>query len=1556
MSTMLQTRHGLRRGSKRSSRTKVGQPRQRNRRTLAAERCEDRTLLAAAGEAAFAPGEILVSFEGAVAAMYRMEGPSKALQAVTEHLSGIGLQQGEALVHRPGSPLQQERLLTLWKLPPGKDVSQAVAELAQSPGVAYAEPNYLVSIATTPIYPNDPKFSNLWGMHNTGQSGGTVDADIDAPEAWELHTGSGNVVVAVIDTGVSYTHNDLIANMWTNPFETPGDGIDNDNNGFVDDIHGADFVNNDGNPSDDNGHGTHVSGTIGGVGNNATGVVGVNWDVQIMALKFLDNRGRGTTDDAIRALNYATQMRQNGVNVVLTSNSWHVAASQALSDAIAASGDVGMLFVAAAGNYGSSSAVYPARYDLDNIISVAATDHSDQLASFSNWGTGVDIAAPGVDIYSTHGNTYRTLSGTSMATPHVSGAAALVADYLAANGVTSDYRTVRDCLFESGDRIAATLNTVSTGSRLNVHRALLCGAALAGNATELSVGDTSVVEGHTGTTLIGLTVTRSGITDTQTEFDWTTDDGTATAGSDYVSASGHVVFLPGETNKEIFVATQGDTAIEPIETFQVAISNVTNRSGTSDVHLYVPSDPATVVIQNDDFGLVSWWTADGASNDEVSGNHATLVSGATYATGQLGQAFSFDGVDDRALVADAESLKLTNSMTIEGWVRVDSVSTTSSGQILFRGDDRGGLDPYALSVETNRTIRFLVTPITNQGVTISAPVPVGQFFHVAASLDDATGEMRLYLNSVLVSHTVTAVRPFRDLDPLRNPAIGIGNHGGYPTTPHNFPFHGLIDDLKVYNYALSAEDVLANFNAGKGDLQPTVSVNDVTVTEGDNHLGVIDAFVDGLGGGSLPNAMTWGPEGDLYVAYQGTEDVWRYDGATGALKGVFVPAGSGGLDGPRGMAFGPDGKLYVVSTERSSVLRYQGPNDPSPGDYVDTFVMAGSGGLDVPYRAVFGPDGNLYVTSIGTDNILRFQGPGGEAPGQFINAFVQAGSDGPVDPSGLTFGPDGNLYVVTRGTDDSVRRYQGLSGASPGQFIDSFVPTTGVLDDSHDLTFGPDGNLYVTSGITRSVVRYQGPAGSNPGQFIDSLEQAVSGGLDTPRALSFGADSNLYVVSKATNEVLRYGLFFEAIFTVSLAAPFPQTVSVDYATADDSTSGHPADAGSDYGASAGTLVLEPGVTSMAVRVPILDDTLVEDPESFLLTLTGATNATIADGQGVGTIVDNDTPPARLSINDVSMNEGRRGNTVFTFAVTRSGNTAGSVTVSYATADGTALAGSDYTAASGTLTFADGVTSQVINVNVQGDRTAEEHETFVVNLSNVVGGEILDGQGVGTIVNDDGAALMAAFGQRSHGQAVTLEQVHHLLPWAVSSWSTSSHAPLPAALTVELDGLPAGQLGAAFGHTITLGLDANGAGWHTSLTAPAAGLVDLLSVLSHELGHVLGYDHSDVTDNLMAATLPAGIRRLPPLEPIADAPLLPRETRLDGTRHGPTVHPDPVSAADGHTGADADLWLIPLDSAHAVARSRVSFQAERARILAAVADEQTELLDEELLDLIAVGLR
>jgi len=347
-----------------------------------------------------------------------------------------------------------------------KSVESIVQMLQKDPGIEYAEFDFVYK---ADVIPNYPRFSELWGLHNTGQSGGTPDADIDAPEAWDYSTGSNSVIVAVIDTGVDYNHQDLSANMWRNPGEIPGNGNDDDGNGYIDDVYGIDTYNNDSDPIDDNGHGTHVAGTIGAIGNNAIGVAGVCWNVKIMALKFLGSGGSGSTSDAIECIQYAIN---KGAHVM--SNSWGGGAySNALRDAILAAQNAGILFVAAAGNDSSDNDLdphYPSSYDCDNIIAVAATDRYDNLASFSNYGpVSVDVAAPGVSILSTvPGNSYAFYSGTSMATPHVSGLCALLKSY----NQSWNWIDIKRRVFAGVDRLNSLIGKILTEGRINAYNSL----------------------------------------------------------------------------------------------------------------------------------------------------------------------------------------------------------------------------------------------------------------------------------------------------------------------------------------------------------------------------------------------------------------------------------------------------------------------------------------------------------------------------------------------------------------------------------------------------------------------------------------------------------------------------------------------------------------------------------------------------------------------------------------------------------------------------------------------------------------------------------------------------------------------------------------------------------------------------------------------------------------------------------------------------------------------------------------------------------------------------
>ena len=352
------------------------------------------------------------------------------------------------------------------KLPEDISFEKARNYYESLPEVEAVQPNYYYRLAVTP---NDQRFGNLYGMNK-----------ISAPAAWDLTTGSSEVIVAVIDTGIKYTHEDLAANMWKNKGEIPNNGIDDDGNGFIDDYYGYDFRFNDSDPNDEYGHGTHVAGTIGAVGNNSIGVVGVNWNVRLMAVKIYDATGSGTTSAMlINAYNYVTLMRERGENIRVTNNSYSgcdeaCGYDQATKDALDAMGNAGILNVFAAGNSNLNAdqfPAYPGSYDSPDVLTVAASTSTDSRSGFSNYGTNsVDLAAPGSGIHSTVISSikYGNSNGTSMASPHVAGAAALLSAY----NPNLSSASLKASLMNNVDKLTNWSGLVKTGGRLNVFRAL----------------------------------------------------------------------------------------------------------------------------------------------------------------------------------------------------------------------------------------------------------------------------------------------------------------------------------------------------------------------------------------------------------------------------------------------------------------------------------------------------------------------------------------------------------------------------------------------------------------------------------------------------------------------------------------------------------------------------------------------------------------------------------------------------------------------------------------------------------------------------------------------------------------------------------------------------------------------------------------------------------------------------------------------------------------------------------------------------------------------------
>jgi subtilisin family serine protease len=495
-------------------------------------------------------------------------------------------------------------------------VEEAIRRLERNPNVRFAEPNWKYNAAAVS---NDTYYTSgqLWGMYGddlptaVGPAGTTNQYGSQAEKAWnDGFTGSSNVYVGIIDEGFQYAHPDLAANSWTNPFD-PLDGIDNDGNGYVDDIHGWDFFSNDNSTYDGTGddHGTHVAGTIGGQGGNGAGVAGVNWSTTMISTKFLGPSG-GFTADAIEALDYLTDLKvRHGINIVASNNSWGGGGfSQGLLDAIVRAANQGILFVAAAGNSNvnnDTTASYPSNYSTvggagyEAVIAVASITSTGAKSSFSSYGaTTVDLGAPGSAIISSvPDSTYASYSGTSMATPHVTGAAALYASkYPGASA-----NDIRNAIL-SGARATTSMSGITvTGGRLDVYGALAVSPPGGGNPN-ITINDVSVAEGNSpSTTSAVFTVSLSAAPSQTVTVSFATANGSATGGSDFIGNSGTLTFLPGDpTTQTVNVTVNGDNTAEGNESFFVNLTGATNATITDaqGVGTIVDDDMPTIVINN----------------------------------------------------------------------------------------------------------------------------------------------------------------------------------------------------------------------------------------------------------------------------------------------------------------------------------------------------------------------------------------------------------------------------------------------------------------------------------------------------------------------------------------------------------------------------------------------------------------------------------------------------------------------------------------------------------------------------------------------------------------------------------------------------------------------------------------------------------------------------------------------------------------------------------------------------------------------------------------------
>jgi subtilisin family serine protease len=570
--------------------------------------------------------------------------------------------------------------LQVLQLPAGLPVQAALARLRQSQDIEYAEPDYTLQLQGTA--PNDFRYGTgeLWGLHNTGYLGGTPGADIKAYEAWDIRREAPGVIVALVDSGVRLTHEDLAPNLWRNPREIPGNGIDDDNNGVIDDVFGFNAFADNGNPADDLGHGTHVAGTIGAAGNNALGVVGVAWKVQLMATKFTGPDGNGTLSDAIACIDYARRMGAHIINA-----SWGASwfESTALREAIQAARDAGIVFVTVAGNNSAdndATPVYPGAYGLDNIIVATATDRFDQLAFFANYGArSVHLGAPGYNIFSTWIGSdadYQYYDGGSMAAAHVSGAMALLRAQFP--GDTPAQLIAR--VLKNTDPLPSLVGKTSSGGRLDLFRAL--GGVVSLPALSIAAADASASEnpGDTAT----LTISRTGPIAAPLTIAYTVS-GSATSGVDFQALPGSLTIPAGASTATLTLTPIDDTLHEPTETVTVSLlagAGYTLGTAASATLALLDNDPAppanTVVVAATDpnaaetgsdpgtFTLTRTGATDAAltvaftlGGSATAGNdYAALGTSATIPAGASSTTIIVRPIDD-TLVEGPETITIT---------------------------------------------------------------------------------------------------------------------------------------------------------------------------------------------------------------------------------------------------------------------------------------------------------------------------------------------------------------------------------------------------------------------------------------------------------------------------------------------------------------------------------------------------------------------------------------------------------------------------------------------------------------------------------------------------------------------------------------------------------------------------------------------------------------------------------------------------------------------------------------------------------------------------------
>lgn len=1318
---------------------------------------EDRAMLAQ-----FVPNELLIQFDPTADAASRA--------SVRAQVSGHLVDQIQS------SPMQDagQGLLQRVAIGNGLSVDAAIQRVRSMRGVVYAEPNWIMQ---TTVESNDTHYvnGNLWGMYGddlptaVGPSGTTNPYGSQAEKAWANgFVGSNDVFIGVIDEGIQFTHPDLIDNVWNNPFD-PIDGIDNDGNGRIDDTQGWDFFNNDRTVYDgvDDDHGTHVAGTIGARGGNADGVAGVNWNVTLISAKFL-GPGGGTTYDAVLAIDYLTDLRtRHGIHLVATNNSWGGGEySQALLDAITRAANQDILFVASAGNNSYSNDIwphYPSSYDTtagagyDAVISVAAIDNTGARSFFSNYGeSSVDLGAPGSNVYSTlPDNAYGFKSGTSMAAPHVSGALALFAAVQPGNTAAG----MRNGLLASVTPTSSLLGNTVTGGRLDVDN-LMDAVAW---PIAISVGNAEATEGQGGSTVLNFTVTLSSASLNTVHVNYATTDLTAIAGSDYAAVNGEITFAPGETSKNIAVDVFGDLSEEYHETLAVVLSNAENAAIV---------DPNGIGrIYNDDAS--------------ISISDVTLAEGnVNYRVAQFTVSLSaplLSAVSVMYATADGTAVGGNDYRSVAGTLNIVAGATSTSifvdvfGETAVEGDETFSVnlssavgasiaDPSGLGTITNDDVNIAIGDLAalegNSGtnalfvvVTLSTAMNTAVTVNYVTSGGSATAGVDYTATTGTLSFTPgettksipisvfgdTNIEAFETFNVVLSGAtLGTIVDTTGVVTIQNDDTSASINSLNTWNEgdtglkyvyatlsAISALPVTVEYSTADGTASAgsdyVAQSGSATIAAGQNialiYFSIIDDDIDenderfymnlsGATNATLSDTLSRIDITDDDHAHLNVNNVSITEGQSGSTFALFTVSLTYVSSFTVTVNYATNGASATAASDFAST---SGTVTFVPGETAKTVSVEVYGDTLVEETERF------YLNLSNPSNAVIFDGQG---------AALIVNDDFLV-----------SIADVSLAEGNSIPTYANLvvslSSASPYLVTVDFATADGSALASDDY-FSATGTVTFGPGETTKVIPVEIQSdliGENDETFLVNLSNATNAQISDSSAIGtiINDDFEIFVGNSNTTEGDSGSIV--TTFTVTMIPSRTIPVTVDYSTVDGT-----AIAMNDYLSASGTLTFLPGETSKTISVSIIGDAIVEPNETFALILSNAVNAVITNGSGTGLILNDDI--SRISVADATVTESNASGVSLAFQVSLTLVSTFEVAVNYATMNGTATAGSDYTATSGTLTFAPGETSKFVYVPVLGDSTSEPNETLTLNLSNANGATIDDGAAVGTIVNDD----------------------------------------------------------------------------------------------------------------------------------------------------------------------------------------------------------------------------